>query len=59
MERSPRFKCENQNTKSNRAKAKKRQNNMASLAEDVKQATLLGMSYGEYQAYKKENGNAN
>ena len=43
MERSPRFKCENQNTKSNRAKAKKRQNNMASLAEDVKQATLLGM----------------
>lgn len=56
MTKGPRFKCENQNTNDNRRKANKRKTNMNSLAEDVKQATLLGMSYGEYQAYKKENG---
>ena len=54
--REPRFKCENQNTAENARKAKKRKANMVSLAEEVRQATLLGMSYGEYQAYKKENG---
>lgn len=55
--REPRFKCENQNTAENARKAKKRKANMVSLAEEVKEAAKLGMSYGEYQAYKKENGN--
>ena len=54
--REPRFKCENQNTAENARKAKKRQASMMSLAEEAKEAKRLGMSYGEYQAYKKENG---
>ena len=44
------------NTPENKRKASKRKANMISLAEEVREATKLGMSYGEYQAYKKENG---
>lgn len=47
------------NTPENKRKSKKRKANMVSLAEEAKEAAKLGMSYGEYQAYKKENGNAN
>ena len=38
------------NTPENKRKAKKRKDNMVSLAEEVKEAAKLGMSYGEYVA---------
>ena len=47
------------NTSENKRQAKKRKSNMVSLAEEAKEAARLGMSYGEYQVYKREKENDN